>query len=60
MTFLRLDQSLPDPLAQPTWVQDIEDATPFDRMERASEAKFRIADASGITYEDQRWYVVKI
>jgi len=60
MTFLKLDQSPRDPFAQPTWVQDIEDATPFDRIDRASEARLRIADASGITYEDQRWYVVKI
>lgn len=60
MTFLKLDQSLPDPFARPTWVQEVEDATAFDRIERATEAKFRVAEASGLIYEDQRWYVMKV
>jgi len=62
MTFLKLDQSLSDPFAEPAWVQAIEDATPFDGLERASEAKVRIADASGtkLTRTYTHWYVVRI
>jgi hypothetical protein len=62
MTFLKLDQSLSDPFAQPTWVHAIEEATPFKKLEGASEAKVRIADGSGIrlTNTNTHWYVVRI
>jgi len=60
MRFLKLNHLLPDPFTQPTWVQAVGDATPFDTRERARTAKLRIAVGSGIICEDQRWYVVKV
>ena len=61
MTYVRLNQILPDPYTAPLWVQDVERATPFDTKEQAEAAKVRLANASGTIYDDQReyWYVVK-
>ena len=60
MTYLKFNLSLPDPFADPTWVQAIEDATPFDSRGQALEAKLLIVDATGMIYNDHHWYVVRV
>jgi len=60
MAYLKLNLLLPDPHTEPAWVEAIEDATPFFTRERAQTAKLRIADASGIIYDDHLWYVVRV
>lgn len=60
MSYLRLDQTLNDPYTQPTWVQDIESAAPFDTREQAEAAAVRVAGASGVIHDDEEdsWYVM--
>ncbi len=38
MSYLRLDENLPDPYTEPEWVLNPEDATRFDTRERAEAA----------------------
>jgi len=61
VSYLKLDQTTADPYAEPTWVQDVEYATPFDTRERAEAAKVRVANASGVIHDDEQdyWYVAK-
>jgi len=62
VSYLKLDESIPDPYTGPKWVQSVEDATPFDTRERAESAKVRVAHASGVIFDDQQdyWYVVRV
>jgi hypothetical protein len=62
MSYLRLDQTIPDPYVEPGWTVAIEDATPFDTRERAEAARVRVANASGVIHDDQEdyWYVVRV
>jgi hypothetical protein len=61
VSYLKLNQMIVDPYKEPTWVQDVENATPFDTRERAEAAKVRVAKASGVIHDAQEdyWYVVR-
>lgn len=48
MTYLKLNQTIADPYADPSWVPAVESATPFDTRERAEAARLRVANASGV------------
>jgi len=62
VSYLKLNQTIADPYTEPTWVQDVESATPFDTRERAEAAKVRVANASGVIFDDHEgyWYVVRV
>jgi hypothetical protein len=60
MRFLKLDHLLPNPFTKPTWVQTVGDATPFETRGGARAAKLKMGVGSGIIYEEQHWYVVKV
>ena len=62
MSYLRLDETLPDPYTEPNRVQGIEDATAFDTREQAEAASVRVAGAVDVVYDDQQesWYVVTV
>jgi len=62
VSYLKLDQTAADPYTEPRWVQAPESATPFDTRERAEAAKVRVANASGVIFDDYQsyYYVVKV
>jgi hypothetical protein len=61
MSYLKLNQTIPDPYAAPEWAQAVEDATSFDTREQAEASAVRVEGVSGVIYDDQEeyWYVVR-
>jgi len=61
MSYLKLDQEIAEPFAEPEWVQNVESATPFKTRERAEAAQVRVANSSGVIHDDEQdsWYVIR-